>query len=75
MTNEINAEIEVYNRGAEFWKQLAIFVVRQNLASPLDTNALKIACSMPARIPNTPQSKRLLKLLCKAEEEGFAVKT
>ncbi len=75
LTNEINAEIEVYNRGAEFWKQLAIFVVRQNLASPLDTNALKIACSMPARIPNTPQSKRLLKLLCKAEEEGFAVKT
>ena len=75
LTNEINAQVEVYNRGAEFWKQLAVFAVRQNLVSPLDAQALKSACSIPEKIPNTPQSKRLLALLRRAEEEGFVVKT
>lgn len=73
MTNEINAQVEVYNKGSEFWKQLSIFVVQEHLASPLDVSALKAACGMPAKVPNVPQSKRLLALLAKAEGEGFAV--
>ena len=72
MTNEINAQVEVYNKGSGFWKQLSIFVVQEHLASPLDVSALKAACSMPAKVPNVPQSRRLLALLAKAEEEGFA---
>ena len=75
LTNGINAQVEVYNRGAEFWKQLAVFAVRQNLVNSLDAQALKSACNIPEKIPNAPQSKRLLALLRRAEEEGFAVKT
>lgn len=71
VTNEIYAQTEVVNYPVEMWKRLAEFAVNNHMVSPTDVTALNAACSIPAKIPNTYQSKRLLSLLEKAIQEGF----
>lgn len=71
MTNDINSEVEVVKYPADFWKRLTKFVVEHHLIDLRDQKALTIACSIPERIPNAVQSKRLLAILEKAKDEGF----
>jgi len=71
MTNDINSEVEVVKYSADFWKCLTKFVVEHHLIDLRDQKALTIACSIPERIPNAVQSKRLLAILEKAKDEGF----
>lgn len=73
-TNDINAQVEVVKFPASTWMSLSQFVVMKHLVgSPSDVTALKIACKIPEKIPTSAQSKRLLELMKKAEEEGFKV--
>ncbi len=69
--NDINAQSEVVSQPVEMWRRLAEFAVKNRLATPTDVTALRIACRIPEKIPNTNQSKRLLSLLERAVEEGF----
>ena len=71
VVNEIYAQTEVVNYSVDMWKRLAEFAVKNHMVTPTDVTALTIACKMPAKIPNTYQSKRLLVLLQKAIEDGF----
>ena len=71
MTTDISSEVEVVKYPAEFWKRLTKFVVEHHLIDLRDQKALTVACSIPERIPNTAQSKRLLAILEKAKDEGF----
>ena len=69
--NAIHAQTAVVNYPVQMWHRLAEFAVRNHMAAPTDVTALKAACQIPAVIPNTYQSKRLLLLLQKAIDEGF----
>lgn len=69
--NAIHAQMAVVNYPVQMWHRLAEFAVRNHMAAPTDVTALKAACQIPAVIPNTYQSKRLLLLLQKAIDEGF----
>lgn len=73
VVNDINAQVEVVKYTAEQWKRLSEFCVMNHLVTPTDVSALAIACKIPAKLPNTYQSKRLLALLEKAIEEGFNI--
>lgn len=67
----INAQVEVLNYPAEHWKRLAEFAVSHHLVGATDVSALKVACQIPNKIPNSVQSQHLLDLEVKAREEGF----
>lgn len=71
VTNGINAQTEVVKLPAEHWKRLSDFVMEHNLVTSADVAALKIACQLPFKIPNSVQARRLLDLETKAREEGF----
>lgn len=73
VTNDIQAQTEVVGYSAEMWKRLAQFSVDRHMVSSDDEKALSIACRLPAKIPNSYQSRRLLALLQKAVEEGFSI--
>lgn len=67
----INAQTEVVKYPAEHWKRLAEFAVNHCLVSPTDVSALKMACQLPIKVPNSVQSQHLLDLESKARAEGF----
>lgn len=71
VNNGINAQTEVVKYPAEHWKRLAEFAVEHHLVSPTDVSALKMACQLPNKIPNSVQSRHLLELESKARAEGF----
>ena len=71
VNNGINAQTEVVKYSAEHWKRLAEFAVEHHLVSPTDVSALKMACQLPYKIPNSVQSRHLLDLESKARAEGF----
>lgn len=67
----INAQTEVVKKSAEHWTRLKEFAVANHLASPTDVTALKVAVQLPAKIPNSVQSRHLLDLESRARREGF----
>lgn len=69
--NDINAQVEVVKFSADIWRKVSEFAVRSHLVTPTDVAALTIACQIPEKLPNSYQSKRLLALLEKSEDEGF----
>lgn len=73
VVNEIMAQTAVVNYSVEMWKRLLEFTVENNMVTPTDASALEIACKIPSKIPNSYQSKRLMKLLQKATKEGFII--
>lgn len=71
ITKGINAQTEVVKFSADHWKRLTEFAVMNHLVSASDVSALKIACQLPDKIPNSVQSRRLLDLESRARSEGF----
>ena len=71
VTNDIYAQTMVVEIPAGTWRRLSEFAEQRRMVAPTDVVALAVACKIPSKIPNTYQSKRLLTLLQKAQEEGF----
>ena len=65
------AQAKVIGYSAGQWTALYSFCAQKKLMSPDELTAVKIACQLPAKIPNPYQSQRLLALLERAESEGF----
>ena len=66
---EAQAKVIGYTAGQ--WTALYSFCVQKKMMSPDELTAIKIACQLPAKLPNPYQSQRLLALLDRAESEGF----
>ena len=67
----INAELYVFNKGAEYWKNLREW---NRTAKGLDTkevSILNIACSIPRKWPTEKQAKVLMDAEKRSIEEGF----
>jgi hypothetical protein len=73
MTAGINAQAEVVNRGAEFWKELLAWGHQGNRLSPKDSQILEVCTLMPRRIPSDLQARHALDCLARMQEEGFGV--
>lgn len=65
------AQEKVVSAGVYFWKQVNDFSMIKKLHSPESIMAMKYALQMPNTIVNPNQSRKLLKLLERAESEGF----
>ena len=72
MDNEIGAEIQVANLGADHWRRLLEWGRSKRIFSPADVSILTIATSMPRKVPTGPQSNRLMQILKKAADSGFS---
>lgn len=69
--NGINCQKKVIAIGPEKWKEISMFGLSTKHLSEKDLGILKIAVSMPARIPTESQCKYLIKLLERLKEEGL----
>lgn len=67
----IEAQTKVVNYGAEYWKELLAFIAAKKIPFHSEVDALKIACNMPAKLPNSIHSQKLLALLDRAISEGW----
>ncbi|MNG16503.1 hypothetical protein D3C84_1004230 [compost metagenome] len=67
----IEAQTKVVNYGAEYWKRLLAFIAENKIPFHSEVEALNIACKMPARLPNSIHSQKLLALQERAVLEGW----
>ena len=73
MLNGIESQVEVVNKGSDFWRQVALFAVKKKILSEKEMGILKIAVLMDnGRPPSDKQSAVILSILEKAKDEGFA---
>lgn len=70
MLKGIEAQTKVVNYGADYWKKISSFLIKNNISHNMEIE-LKIACQMPAKLPNSVHSQKLLSLLDKAVSEGW----
>ena len=71
MMTEAEAQIYVYNKGVEYWKQLQLFINKNKTTLlPIEADILKWAIT-PGKIVSAKQSIYLLKAEQKAKAEGF----
>ncbi|MDG0810606.1 AIPR family protein [Cohnella rhizosphaerae] len=67
----IEAQAKVVNYGSEYWRRVQSFVAEKKIPYHTEAESLKIACNMPAKLPNSVHSQKLLSLLKKAVSEGW----
>ncbi len=67
----IEAQTKVVEVGTESWNKLFLFVETKRIAGPDEMSALRVACQIPSKLPNSYQSQQLLALMEKAVFEGF----
>ena len=67
----INAEIYVFNKGAEYWKCLREWNRSTQKLIPKEVSILNIACSIPRKYPAEKQAKVLMEAEQRAKAEGF----
>lgn len=60
--NGINAQKEVIELGAAYWKELSQKGIAKGLLSEREMKVLGIAVLMPAKVPTVPQAKLLLEV-------------
>lgn len=71
MVSAIEAQTEVVKYTGTQWEEVLAFSLKQALLSPEDEKALRVACRIPEKLPNSYQSQRLLVVLDKIQAEGF----
>lgn len=67
----VEVQKKVLEHSADKWKSVLSFVKSRNLVSPGEEAALKIACKIPEKLPNSYQCQQLLTALERAQSEGF----
>lgn len=71
--SDIELEVEVFNKGYAYWMDFNKGLEKENLLSPGDRDFVKSIASYVSRgsLPTKAQIKRLLKIINKAEDEGY----
>ena len=70
MLNGIEAQSAVVVAGADVWRQLSEWGAHRKLLSQKELDILKIAASMPRKLPSEKQCMVVMKLLKKLRAEG-----
>lgn len=72
--SDIEAQKQVLEMGADFWKKIEFFTKNKKLnASAEQMKALKYAVRIPTQFPSAHQSLQLLSLLEEAKANGFKI--
>ena len=67
----VTAEIEVVNRGSDYWRRVLDWGQRQRLLSPKEAQILEICSSIPRRLPTDFQSKQAMVVLDRLTQQGM----
>lgn len=67
----IEAQTRVVNYGVDYWKKMHSFILEKQIPYHTEAEALKIACNMPAKLPNSIHSQKLLSLRERVIIEGW----
>lgn len=71
ITNEVEAQTHVVNRGAAYWQRLLHWAEAGTLMTPSELDVLRVASRMPRIIPTGPQAAKLLQVAAKAVDGGW----
>jgi hypothetical protein len=72
VADEVAALREVIKFGAAGWLEIQAFARTRRLLTPDDELALRVACSMPGKIPSDRQAERLRLVLHRCRDAGFS---
>jgi hypothetical protein len=72
MTAGINAQAEVVNLGAEYWKKVLMWGREYGGLSLKDSQILEVCASLPRRIPSELQARHAMATLARMQEQGFS---
>jgi hypothetical protein len=72
MTAGINAQAEVVNLGAEYWKKVLMWGREYGGLSLKDSQILEVCASFPRRIPSDLQARHAMATLARMQEQGFS---
>jgi hypothetical protein len=70
LLNGIEAQMEVVEKGGEFWKSIRDWGGSRKLLSVAEDDALEAASALPSRIPNEKQCIKIIEALNRMREEG-----
>ena len=70
----IEQQAAVFQLGAEYWKELRQYGIREGLLSPDDEGILAVGAAIPRRLPSEKQSARMMQIKLRLESEGFPVR-
>lgn len=69
--NGIFSQKYVIEKGAEYWKQVAMYGLTRAFLSPKEVSIMRIACEIPKKIPSEKQSEIIVKVEEKLKKEGL----
>lgn len=69
--NSITAQTAVINLGPEYWQELSEWARSNTVVTAEDEKLLRLACSIPRKIPNSRQGELLLTIKERFESDGF----
>lgn len=71
--SDIDASVEVFNLGAEYWMRVYNLLMKGSYLSYGDIDFIRSIATMIQKnsLPTAPQCKRLVKVINKAEDKGF----
>lgn len=71
--NDLNALLKVYEYSADFWKEVYVWGVQENVWNVQDISFLKLAMNIEnGKVPTDKQAIKILKVLEKARENSFS---
>ena len=68
--NGIEAQSLVVEAGAQFWKDVLNWCIKENEATDKERGILKVAASMPSKIPSDKQSIVLVEMMARLRKGG-----
>jgi hypothetical protein len=69
----IESQSVVVSLGQPYWQKLLIWSKDRNFLSPGELSVIRVAANMPRMVPSEKQSKWLLNIRVRSEEEGFQI--
>jgi len=74
VSNQINAEIELINLGADYWKKVLDFGRNDRLLSEMEDGLLNVAASFDTtgRVPSDKQAKLIMQIRNRLFDEGLS---
>ena len=75
LNNELNAELEVIQLGADYWKNMLIWAKDKKILLPMEIDILGVASSfnITGKMPTAKQCKRLMLIKEKVKLEGYNI--
>jgi hypothetical protein len=67
----ISAQVEVVNRGPDFWRQVLVRGIAAKKLAPRDQQILQVCAAIPGKMPSELQAKHAINLLEKMREHGL----